>query len=151
MNFKRNKYNDDEPEINLIPMIDVLLVIIIFLMLTTTYSRFADLNINLPTANPPENQEIDNSPTELEVIITAEGDIKIGETLLPSQASNDEILNVLETQKNSLATRTKNTENILLVISADAKTPHQRVIDIMQISQKIGIEKMSFAIEELKN
>ena len=47
MNFKRNNASNDEPEINLIPMIDVLLVIIIFLMLTTTYSRFADLNINL--------------------------------------------------------------------------------------------------------
>ena len=46
----RNSAHRDDPEINLIPLIDVLLVIIIFLMLTTTYSRFAELQINLPSA-----------------------------------------------------------------------------------------------------
>ena len=49
MNFQRGR-DRDEPEINLIPMIDVLLVIIIFLMLTTTYAKFSGLEINLPTA-----------------------------------------------------------------------------------------------------
>ena len=148
MNFKRNNASNDEPEINLIPMIDVLLVIIIFLMLTTTYSRFADLNINLPTAENNPSQSI-LEPKELEVIITADGEIKIGDSLLSAQASNDEILNLLETQKNNL-NKNKADENLLLIISADAKTPHQRVIDIMQISQKIGIEKISFSIEELR-
>lgn len=148
MNFKRNNASNDEPEINLIPMIDVLLVIIIFLMLTTTYSRFADLNINLPTAENNPSQSILESK-ELEVIITADGEIKIGDSLLSAQASNDEILNLLETQKNNL-NKNKADENLLLIISADAKTPHQRVIDIMQLSQKIGIEKISFSIEELR-
>ena len=148
MNFKRNNASNDEPEINLIPMIDVLLVIIIFLMLTTTYSRFADLNINLPTAENNPSQSI-LEPKELEVIITADGEIKIGDSLLSAQASNDEILNLLETQKNNL-NKNKADENLLLIISADAKTPHQRVIDIMQISQKICIEKISFSIEELR-
>lgn len=148
MNFKRNNASNDEPEINLIPMIDVLLVIIIFLMLTTTYSRFADLNINLPTAENNPSQSI-LEPKELEVIITADGEIKIGDSLLSAQASNDEILNLLETQKNNL-NKNKANENLLLIISADAKTPHQRVIDIMQLSQKIGIEKISFSIEELR-
>ena len=148
MNFKRNNASNDEPEINLIPMIDVLLVIIIFLMLTTTYSRFADLNINLPTAENNPSQSI-LEPKELEVIITADGEIKIGDSLLSAQASNNEILNLLETQKNNL-NKNKADENLLLIISADAKTPHQRVIDIMQISQKIGIEKISFSIEELR-
>ena len=148
MNFKRNNASNDEPEINLIPMIDVLLVIIIFLMLTTTYSRFADLNINLPTAENNPSQSI-LEPKELEVIITADSEIKIGDSLLSAQASNDEILNLLETQKNNL-NKNKADENLLLIISADAKTPHQRVIDIMQLSQKIGIEKISFSIEELR-
>ena len=148
MNFKRNNASNDEPEINLIPMIDVLLVIIIFLMLTTTYSRFADLNINLPTAENNPSQSI-LEPKELEVIITADGEIKIGDSLLSAQASNDEILNLLETQKNHL-NKNKADETLLLIISADAKTPHQRVIDIMQLSQKIGIEKISFSIEELR-
>ncbi len=148
MNFRRNNASNDEPEINLIPMIDVLLVIIIFLMLTTTYSRFADLNINLPTAENNPSQSI-LEPKELEVIITADGEIKIGDSLLSAQASNDEILNLLETQKNNL-NKNKADENLLLIISADAKTPHQRVIDIMQLSQKIGIEKISFSIEELR-
>lgn len=56
MDFRRGKARE-EPEINLIPMIDVLLVILIFLMITTTYSKFSGLDINLPTADAPQNQE----------------------------------------------------------------------------------------------
>src|SRR5215468_3147263 len=60
----------DDPEINLIPMIDVLLVIIIFLMLTTTYSRFAELKINLPSADAEKKLERAN---ELNVVVSASG------------------------------------------------------------------------------
>ena len=74
MNFRRGRHHE-EPEINLIPLIDVLLVILIFLMVTTTYSKFSGLEINLPTADapPPEQQE----PNEINVVVTATGDVMI--------------------------------------------------------------------------
>src|SRR5512135_2391463 len=73
MNFQRGR-NREEPEINLIPMIDVLLVILIFLMITTTYSKFAGLEINLPTADAQASQD---QPNELNVVVTATGDVLV--------------------------------------------------------------------------
>ena len=76
MNFQRGRPRE-EPEINLIPMIDVLLVILIFLMITTTYSKFAGLEINLPTADAKTNQE---QPGEIDVVVTAPGDVLVNKT-----------------------------------------------------------------------
>ena len=73
MNFQRGR-GHDEPEINLIPLIDVLLVIIIFLILTTTYSRFSGLEINLPTADA--NSQVEQ-PNEINVAITASGQVLV--------------------------------------------------------------------------
>jgi len=69
MNFQRGR-SREEPEINLIPLIDVLLVIIIFLMLTTTYAKFSGLEINLPTADASKQAE---QPNEVDVAVTASG------------------------------------------------------------------------------
>ena len=60
----------EDPEINLIPLIDVLLVIIIFLMLTTTYSKFAELQISLPTADAEKQLERSN---EIDVVVSVSG------------------------------------------------------------------------------
>src|SRR5512135_3768472 len=73
MNFQRGR-NREEPEINLIPMIDVLLVILIFLMITTTYSKFAGMEINLPTAETQANQD---QPNEINVVVTAAGEVLV--------------------------------------------------------------------------
>ncbi|MGB9194276.1 MAG: biopolymer transporter ExbD, partial [Azonexus sp.] len=78
MNFQRGR-SQEEPEINLIPMIDVLLVIIIFLMLTTTYSKFSGLEINLPTADASKQAE---QPNEIDVAVTASGQILINKSPL---------------------------------------------------------------------
>ncbi len=69
MNFQRGKFRD-EPEINLIPMIDVLLVVLIFLMVSTTYSKFADLKINLPQAEAEQSKA---TPNVLDVAVDADG------------------------------------------------------------------------------
>ena len=71
MNFQRGRFRE-EPEINLIPMIDVLLVILIFLMITTTYSKFSGLEINLPTADATQPQD---KPNEINVVVSASGDV----------------------------------------------------------------------------
>ncbi|NTV11365.1 MAG: biopolymer transporter ExbD, partial [Zoogloea sp.] len=73
MDFRRQR-SREEPEINLIPLIDVLLVIIIFLMLTTTYSRYAGLEIKLPTA---DTQQSDQQANEIQVAVTAPGEVLV--------------------------------------------------------------------------
>ena len=78
MNFQRGR-SGEEPEINLIPMIDVLLVIIIFLMLTTTYAKFSSLEINLPTADASKQNE---PPNEIDVAVTASGQVLVNKSPL---------------------------------------------------------------------
>ncbi len=76
MNFRKGK-GREEPEINLIPFIDVLLVILIFLMVTTTYSRFTELQITLPTADAEKAQ--DTKPNQINIGIDAQGRYKIND------------------------------------------------------------------------
>jgi tetraacyldisaccharide 4'-kinase len=78
MNFQHGR-SREEPEINLIPMIDVLLVIIIFLMLTTTYAKFSGLEINLPTADASKQAE---QPNEVDVAVTATGQVLVNKSPL---------------------------------------------------------------------
>ena len=81
MNFQRGKKHEDL-ELNLVPLIDVLLVIIIFLVVSTTFSRFSELKINLPTA---EANSPDKKPNVINVSITADGVYSVNETQLPSK------------------------------------------------------------------
>lgn len=135
MNFRR-AYPKEAPEINLIPMIDVLLVIIIFLMLTTTYSKFAGLEIDLPTASATKPQE---SPNEIQVALTVDGKIQINKVALTESAVGA----IADALRNAAAGR----QDPLVVINADAKTTHQRVIDIMQAAQAAGYPRISFATQ----
>jgi len=135
MNFQRGR-GREEPEINLIPMIDVLLVIIIFLMLTTTYSKFAGLEINLPTADvTQENQQ----PNEIDVAVTAAGQILINKS--PLAAGEVEAISA------ALQQAAGGRKDPLIVINADAKATHQRVIDVMQAAQSAGYPHISFATQ----
>jgi biopolymer transport protein ExbD len=135
MNFQRGR-GFDEPEINLIPLIDVLLVIIIFLMLTTTYAKFSGLEINLPTADMSKEVE---QPNEIEVAVTAAGQMQIDKTLL---AATD-VRSIGEALRRAAGDRT----DPLIVISADAKATHQSVVDIMQAAQTAGYPHISFATQ----
>jgi len=135
MNFQRGR-GREEPEINLIPMIDVLLVIIIFLMLTTTYSKFSGLEINLPTADvTQENQQ----PNEIDVAVTAAGQILINKTPLVSGE--------IEAISAALQQAAGGRKEPVIVINADAKAAHQRVIDVMQAAQSAGYPHISFATQ----
>ncbi len=135
MNFRRNQ-PISEPEINLIPLIDVLLVIIIFLMLTTTYARFSGLEINLPTADASKQPE---PPNEVSVAVTASGQVLINKTPLaaPSVAAISE----------ALRRAAGDAKEPLIVINADAKATHQSVIDVMQAAQTAGYPRISFATQ----
>ena len=135
MNFQRGRARE-EPEINLIPMIDVLLVILIFLMITTTYSKFSGLEINLPTADAAQAPE---KPNEINVVVSANGDIMVNRVAVGAR----------EVEAISLALRraVSSEKEPVVVINADAKAAHQSVIDVMQAAQQSGYSHISFATQ----
>lgn len=135
MNFRRGRVSD-VPEINLIPLIDVLLVIIIFLMLTTTYAKFSGLEINLPTADASKQTE---TPNEISVGLTAAGQVlvnKVPLTTVSVQAISEALRRVAG-----------DTKEPVIVINADAKANYQSVVDIMQAAQTAGYPRISFATQ----
>jgi len=135
MNFQRGR-SREEPEINLIPLIDVLLVIIIFLMLTTTYSKFSGLEINLPTAESSEQKE---QPNEIDVAVTAGGQILVNK--VPLAATDVNAISV------ALQQAAGSRADPVIVINADAKATHQSVVDVMQAAQSSGYSHISFATQ----
>ena len=135
MNFQRGREQDVQ-EINLIPLIDVLLVIIIFLMLTTTYAKFSGLEINLPTADAAKQAE---QPNEVSVAVTANGQVLVNKAPL---AAND-----VKSISEALRRAAGNNSDPIIVINADAKATHQSVVDIMQAAQSAGYPRISFATQ----
>ena len=135
MNFQRRR-GFDEPEINLIPLIDVLLVIIIFLMLTTTYAKFSGIEINLPTADTSKQAE---QPNEVNVAVTAGGQVLVNKAPLAAA----DVRSISEALRRAAGER----KDPLIVINADAKATHQSVVDIMQAAQAAGYPHISFATQ----
>lgn len=135
MNFTRGDRRD-EPEINLIPLIDVLLVIIIFLMLTTTYARFSGLEINLPTADSSKQPE---QPNEINVAVTATGQVLVNKAPLVTA----EVAAISDALRRAAGSG----KEPVIVINADAKTAHQSVVDVMQAAQMAGYPHISFATQ----
>ena len=138
MNFQRTR-GHDEPEINLIPLSDVLLVIIIFLMLTTTYAKFSGLEINLPTADAGKQAE---QPNEVHVAVTANGQVLINKSPLVAA----DVRSISEALRRAAG----DTKEPIIVINADAKATHQSVVDIMQAAQTAGYPHISFATQSPK-
>jgi len=139
MNFRRGAARE-EPEINLIPMIDVLLVILIFLMITTTYSKFAGLEINLPTADAQAQKE---QPNEINVAVTAAGEITVNKVPVPGHD--------VEAISLALKRTAGDAKDPVVIINADARTTHQSVIDVMQASQQAGFVHISFATQQTQH
>lgn len=140
MNFRRGRRTEDV-EINLIPLIDVMLVIIIFLMLTTTYSKFSGLEINLPTAAAPAAKSV---PNEIDVIVTAVGDVIINRVPVSSR----EPAAIADALRRA---RPQSEKEPVVIINADAKTPHQAVIDVMQAAQAADLPQITFATQASQN
>ncbi len=135
MNFQRGRYRE-EPEINLIPMIDVLLVILIFLMVTTTYSKFSGLEINLPTANAQQPQD---KPNEIDVVVTATGNVRVNKA---------PVAGAVEAISVALRQAAQGANEPVVIINADAKAAHQNVIDVMQAARNAGLAHISFATQQ---
>jgi biopolymer transport protein ExbD len=135
MNFQRGRERD-EPEINLIPLIDVFLVIIIFLMLTTTYAKFSGLEINLPKADSTKSIE---TPNEISVGVTATGQVLVNK----QPVTTSDVAAIAE----ALRVAAGGHADPVIIISADAQTTHQRVVDVMQAAQTAGYPKISFTTQ----
>ncbi|HZW85840.1 MAG TPA: biopolymer transporter ExbD [Gallionella sp.] len=135
MNFQRGR-SREEPEINLIPMIDVLLVILIFMMVTTSYARFSELQINLPQAGG----ETATSPVKpINVAVDALEHYAVNNQAL-SYSGVDSLVVAL---KKAAADQTDPT----IIINADAKTPHQSVINIMEAARQAGYGRITFTTQ----
>jgi biopolymer transport protein ExbD len=141
MNFSRGR-SREEPEINLIAMIDVLLVILIFLMVTTTYSKFAGMEINLPSADAAQSAEL---PNEINITVTASGEIAVNRQPVGA-ASVAAVVAGLQ-RAIGAPTLADGAKSPVVIINADAKTPHQTVIDVMQAAQQVGLTQISFATQ----
>jgi len=135
MRFARTQKED--PEINLIPMIDVLLVIIIFLMLTTTYSRFAELKINLPSADAERKPERSN---EINVVISANG-----QYVLQRKPFQFRDVASLAEELRRAGTGMK---DAIVVVNADNNANYQSVIRVMDAARQAGYGQVVFAVEQ---
>lgn len=135
MNFRRGQERET-PEINLIAMIDVLLVILIFLMVTTTFTRFAEIKINLPTAAANKPTERAN---EIQIGVDALGKYLIDRN--PVEFASVEQL------AGELRRAAVNQKEPVIVINADAKASHQSVINVMEAARLAGLTRITFATQ----
>jgi biopolymer transport protein ExbD len=133
--FARTRKED--PEINLIPMIDVLLVIIIFLMLTTTYSKYAELRVNLPRADAEKQLERSN---EINVIVSANGQYVLQRRAIQFQ----DVAGLADELRRAGA----NMKDPIVVINADNNATHQSVIRVMDAARQAGYGQVAFAVEQ---
>lgn len=134
MNFRTR--SRDEPEINLIPFIDVLLVVLIFLMLSTTYSKFTELQLKLPVADAEAPRD---HPKEVIVAIASDGRYSINRTPVPGRS-----VDVVST---ALADAAKAGKDSVVIISADAASPHQSVITVLEAARRTGLNQVTFAAQ----
>jgi biopolymer transport protein ExbD len=135
MRFQPRAFRD-EPEINFIPLIDVLLVILIFLMVTTTYSRFAELQINLPTADASKASD---RPEQIDVAVDAQGKYQINKAAVVFRGA--------EPFSQELRRAAGDRKEPVIVISADANAPHQSVINVMEAARIAGYGKITFTTQ----
>ena len=134
MNFRPHPH--DEPEINLIPFIDVLLVVLIFLMLSTTYSKFTELQIKLPLADAEQQRDY---PREVIVAVSSDGRYMINKTLVEGRS--------IDSLGAALVLAATAGKDSVIIISADASSSHQSVISVMEAARRNGFTQITFATQ----
>ncbi len=134
MNFRHR--SREEPEINLIPFIDVLLVVLIFLMLSTTYSKFTEMQITLPVANTDAQRDY---PKEIIVAVSSDGRYAVNKN--PVDGRSIEALSL------ALVNAANNGKDMVVIISADASATHQSVITVMEAARRASLNQITFATQ----
>jgi biopolymer transport protein ExbD len=134
--MKFTKHRLEDPEINLIAFIDVLLVILIFLMLSTTYSKFTELQVTLPTANAERPKE---NPREVIVSISGDGRFAVNRKTLETRSA--------EALAAELTAAAQGNAETVVILSADATSPHQAVVTAMDAARRAGLVRLTFAAQ----
>jgi len=135
MNFRKGR-REDYPEINLIPFIDILLVIVIFLAVTTTYARFAELRINLPTSSAEQTPA---QPRQIEIAVSEDGRYAIDNQTLAGGS--------IESLAVALQQAAGDQKDPVVVINADARASHQSVVNVMEAARRVGLARITFATQ----
>jgi biopolymer transport protein ExbD len=135
MNLRGTRGRED-PEINFIPLIDVLLVILIFLMVTTTYQRFAELQITLPEADA---EQVKQRPREINVGIDANGRYMINKTVFTFTS----VQQIVDALRNAAG----DAKDAVIIINADANATHQSVVNVMEAARLANILQITFATQ----
>jgi biopolymer transport protein ExbD len=139
MNFQRGKAHE-ELEINLVPLIDVLLVIIIFLIVSATFARTSELQINLPTAEAA-------SPSDKPLIITVEVDAGGRYMVNGNEVAGNDVGQIAS----ALTKAAGDGKEPTIVINADAKATHQSVVNVMEASRQANYTHITFATQTAPN
>ncbi len=134
LNFRKGR--PEEPEINLIPFIDILLVVLIFLMMSTTYSKFTELQVTLPVADAEKLRE---RPREIIVVVSADGRYVVNRK--PVEGRSVEILAA------ELTSVAGGANDAVVIVSADATAAHQSVVNVMDAARRAGLPRLTFATQ----
>ena len=134
MNFRKRR--PEEPEINLIPFIDVLLVVLIFLMLSTTYSKFTELQITLPVADA---EKLRDRQHEVRVAVSADGRYTVDGKAVEGRS--------VDLLTGALSAAAAGSTDMVVIVSADATTAHQSVINVMDAARRANLPRLTFATQ----
>jgi biopolymer transport protein ExbD len=135
MKFRTN-LPGEEPELNLIAFIDILLVVLIFLMVTTTYSRFTELQVNLPTA---DSEKLQQRPKEIVVSVANDGRYALDRQVLEGRD--------VESLAAALRAASGGNADAMVIVSADAMAVHQSVINVLDAARRAGLARITFAAQ----
>ena len=135
MDFRRGR-EKEHLEINLVPLIDVMMVILIFLMITTTYSKYTELKINLPTADAEQQAQRAN---EINVLVNAKGQYVINGVPVAFR-SPEQLAEDLRRSGSAM-------DDPVVIISADASATHQSVVRVMEAARIAGLARITFTTQ----
>jgi len=134
MKFKPSR--SDEPELNLVPLIDVLLMTLIFLVVTTSFSKETQLRIKLPEASA-KTKVTENT---VRVLIDAQGHYYLGDKQLADKSA--------DTLRGAILRQAGNMKDPVIVIHADGKAPHEAVVGVMESARRLGYSRLTFATQK---
>lgn len=147
MNFSNQQQDQDETGIELTPLIDVVFLLLIFFMISTTFTKETSLKINLPDADQAATQI--EQPQKIEIHISAESEFALandGPAKVLINSNRDTLMQAL--REASVDSKSKANNNVLLVIRADKQAPHSAVIKVMDVAQQLGLSNLTFATQQ---
>ncbi len=137
----RPGHKEENVEVNLTPLIDVVFLLLIFFMVSTTFDRHAKLKVSLPEASTKATQQQDNP---LVLSIDAKGNYFLNDR----QIVNQQLKTLKQAILKTISSSNMNIADVALVLRADANTPHQSVVRAMDAASQIGLTRLSIATVE---